>query len=175
MVSIVVVSADPGVTVGWAVHRVPAKLLAERGLVGSAREIKYSSGQYRNGSTSGNVDRWLDIARLAYEEVAREDDLFVMAVESFTLRMLSMDPELLEPVRFNAVLSDRLRGKGGVAVEWQQPADALGQITDARLGLWGLLEKKDGRHARDARRHGLFYLRRWASDARVRERSGWDG
>lgn len=143
-----------------------------RGLVGAARFVQWNSGQFRGGSTSKSVDRFLDIARLAYEQVAGDDDLFSLVVENFTLRMLSMDPELLEPVRFNAVLEDRLRGKPMV-VEWQSPSDALSQIKDSQLGLWGLLTKKDPEHARDARRHGLLYLRRFASNAAVRKRAGW--
>lgn len=174
MVSLVVVSGDPGVTTGWAIQKVPTRCLLERGLVGSARHIQWNSGQFRAGNTSESVDRFLDLARLAYERVAKEDDLVVLAVEGFTLRMLSMDPELLEPVRFNAVLTDRLRGKEGVVLEWQTPSDALTTMTDARLALWGLLLKRDPAHARDARRHGLLYLRRWASNEEVRKRSGYD-
>lgn len=167
--SIVVVSADPGVAVGWAVHRVECAVLVDRGISGSARYLRYTSGQFRGGSTSENVDQFLAVARLAYEEVAQSGDRFAMAVEGFTLRMLSMDPELLEPVRFNAVLADRLRGRW--SVEWQGASDAINSITDQRLALWGLLVNKDARHARDARRHGLFYLRRWCGDRRVRERA----
>lgn len=174
MSSLVVVSGDPGVTTGWAVQKVPCEELLRRGLVGSSRFIQWTSGQFRPGSTSESVDQFLDIARVAYERVADEDDLFVMVVESFTLRMMSMDPELLEPVRFNAILDDRLRGRGGVVVEWQQPSDALTTMTDVRLGLWGLLVKKDPRHARDARRHGLLYFRRWAESSAVRKRSGYE-
>lgn len=170
---LVVVSADPGVTTGWAVHRIPACRLLAEGLVACAGLLRCSVGQFRGGSTSDNVDAFLNLARATYEELTEEGDAWAMVVESFSLRMLSSDPALLEPERFASVLRDRLRGTGQ-GVEWQQPSEALSTITDARLGLWGLAEHSAGRaHGRDAQRHGLYYARRWSSDGNVRRRSGW--
>lgn len=171
MSALVVVSWDPGETTGWAIHRVSAKLLLEEGQVGSVSRMKWNSGQFNEGSTSRNVDRFLDVARVAFQEVAREEDVFALVGESFTLRMLSMDPSLLEPVRFNAVVSDRLRGKD-MFIDWQTPSDALKTITDQRLMLWGLY-RPGSEHARDAQRHGLLFLRRFYSDPSVRARLGW--
>lgn len=173
-VSLVVVSFDPGVTTGWAIHRIPALRLLNEGLVACAGVLQCSVGQINGGSTSDNVDRFLEIARATYERVAKEEDVFVIAGESFTLRMLSMDPTLVEPVRFNAVIEDRLRGTGQ-GVDWQTPSDALQTINDARLALWGLIDasKHVPDHGRDAQRHGLYYARRWCADIKVRERSGW--
>lgn len=172
--NLVVVSCDPGVNVGAAIHRVPANLLMRRGLVGSVSRLETKVLQWRNSSTTYNVDRFLAVARGAYEQLADEDDYYALAVEGFTLRMLSSDPSLLEPVRFNAVLDDRLKGTGQ-HVEYQTPSDAKTAITDQRLALWGLIDhsKGMGNHGRDAQRHGLLYLRRWASDVTVRMRSGW--
>jgi hypothetical protein len=85
--------------------------------------------------------------------------------------MFSTDRSLLEPVRFNAVLLDRLR-ESGQRVEMQNASDAMNEITDQRLMLWGLYKPGAG-HGRDAQRHGLLYLRKWAKSAKVRERSGW--
>ena len=143
------------------------------GQVGAMRQIKWKSGQFNEGGTSANVDAYLALARAAYEQVADDEDVFVIGSEGFILRMLSTEPSLLEPVRFNAVLDDRLRGTGMWA-ERQQPSEAKNTITDARLKLWGAY-KSGADHARDAQRHGLLFLRRWAADKRVRSRYGWEG
>lgn len=173
MKALVTVWADPGDTTGWAIHRVPIDLLLREGQVGAMRQTKWSSGQFRPGSTSASVDQFLDLCRAAYERLCEEDDVFVMGSEGFILRMLSTEPSLLEPVRFNAVLDDRLRGTGMWA-ERQMPAEAMKTITDARLRLWGVY-KPGAQHGRDAQRHGLLFLRRFASDRRIRDRYGWEG
>lgn len=168
MRALVVVWADPGDTTGWSIHRVPIDLLLREGQVGALRQTRWSSGQFRPGSTSASVDQFLDLARAAYERISEEDDVFVIGSESFTLRMLSTEPSLLEPVRFNAVLDDRLRGTGWWA-ERQSPSDAKQTITDARLRLWGI-HKPGAVHATDAQRHGLLFLRRYASQPKLRAR-----
>lgn len=173
MKALVVVWADPGVTTGWSIHRVPIGLLLREGQVGAMRQTKWSSGQFSPGNTSASVDMYLDLARAAYERIADEEDVFVIGREGFTLRILTTEPSLLEPVKFNAVLDDRLRGSGWWA-ETQQPSEAKNTITDARLKLWGV-HKPGADHARDAQRHGLLFLRRFAADRRVRERYGWEG
>jgi len=170
-VNLVVVTWDPGETTGWAIHRVSAKVLLEEGQVGSVSHMKWASGQFNEGSTSGNVDRLLDLARTAYQEIAIDGDLFAMVGESFHLRLMSAEASLLEPVRFNAVISDRLRGKG-TFVDWQTPSDAMRTINDQRLRLWGLY-RPGMVHARDAQRHGLLFFRRFYSDPEVRSRLGW--
>jgi hypothetical protein len=187
--NLVVVSNDPGMRCGWAVQRFNCKLLLRDGLIGSLRSYEASFGEYRLGSTSAAVDRHLDIGRAAYEDVCGEDDLFVWVQESFTLRMMSSDRELLEPVRFNAVLEDRLGAvplnetrtafatAAGLPLEYQSPGDAKKTMTDQRMKLWGIydISHTPAGHAADAHRHGLLYARRWCADETVRLRSGWVG
>ena len=179
MTRLVVVSGDPGEFCGYGISSFDCKLLLKEGLVGGLRSLRGAYGQFRLGSTTANVDRHLEIARYAFENLCDEDDLFVLVQESFQLRMLSSEPSLLEPVRFNAVLVDRLAGVEEDArpvLEWQTPSDAKSSINDARLNLWGQSERTRGKdHAKDAQRHGYYYARRWASDGAVRYRSGWDG
>lgn len=171
---LVVVSADPGIITGWAVHRLPARCLAQEGLVPSLRYTEASVGQFRMGNTSANVDAFLKVARTAYEEITDEDDYFAVVTESFILTQFSMDPEMLEPVRFNAVLADRLRGTGQ-GLEQQSPSEVTTTINNARLALWGQLDRSSAVpvHGRDAQRHGLYYARRFVTDSRVRDRLGW--
>lgn len=167
---LVVVWADPGVTTGWSLHRVPGKLLLAHGQVGSMNAVRWSTGQFSASNTSESVDQYLGLCRAVYERVCGEEDVFVIGSERFTLMMQSTDAALLEPVRFNAVLEDRLRGTGQ-RVEYQGASDK-DVITDQRLMLWDAYKPGAG-HARDAQRHGLLYLRRWATHSHVRARSGW--
>lgn len=159
---------DPGVTVGWCVLRVPEAYLCEEGQVGARSRLQSRAGEFRMGSTSANVDRALDIARTVEVELADVGDLFVLGVEGFTLRMLSLDEELLEPVRFNSVMLDRLRGTVQ-RLEVQTSSDALKTITDDRLRAWDLYHTSE--HARAATKHALLYLRRYIKGHRdhVRE------
>lgn len=161
-----VVWADPGVATGWSVHRVPIRDLISRGQVGSTAVTWWRVGQFRSTSTSAAVDSYLSICRAVWERSAAED-VVVIGTEGFTLMMQSTDPALLEPVRFNAVLLDRLRNTD-VRVEVQQP-DQRTVITDVRLQAWGLWVS-GMEHGRQAQKHGLVFLRRWATQPAIRER-----
>lgn len=166
---LVVMWFDPGVTTGWAIVRVPVKQLLELGQVGSVAYMQVSTGQYRLDSTSERVDRALDIARSCYSDVAEEEDVMVVGHEGFTLRMLSADPELLEPVRWLAVWDDRFaapRPEFPLPVERQEPS-MMNTIGDDRLRLWGLWQS--GReHGRAALKHALVYCRRFQQSKEVR-------
>lgn len=171
--NLVVAWFDPGITTGWALVRVPVKRLMENGQVQSIRWTQWKCGQYNfAGDTSASVDRALEIARTAYVEVCEAGDVFVLGSEGFTLRMLSMDAALLEPVRFNSIIDDRLRGnEGGLWCERQQPSDAKKTITDQRLRNWSTWHPSD--HARDGLRHAFLFLRRWCSQPALR--SAYEG
>lgn len=167
--ALVVVWADPGVNTGWSVHRVNIEELLAVGQVGSTRRMWHRVGQYRSASTSVAVDSYLNLCRAVWER-AGDEDVVVLGCEGFTLMMNSTDPALLEPVRFLAVLRDRLRGTG-VGVEVQGASEAIKTITDVRLKTWGLY-KPGTEHGRDAQRHGLLFLRRYASQPELRLRVG---
>lgn len=168
--SLVVVSFDPGVATGWSIIRVPAELLVALGMVQSIRHMKSRCGEFVGGSVSASVDRALELCRQTYDKLCEPGDGFAIVTEGFTLRMMSMDPSLLEPVRFNAILHDRLRGTGMGAVE-QSPSDAKKSVSDERLKLWGLWRPGPD-HMRDGLRHGLLFCRRYASIPAVREMVG---
>lgn len=170
--SLVVVWADPGGNTGWSVHRVDIKRLLAVGQVASVADTWWNSGQFRAADTSAAVDSYMALCRAAWDK-AGVDDIVVIGCESFTLMMQSKDPALLEPVRFLAVLRDRLRGTG-VGVEVQSASDMKGTITEQRLKLWGLW-KPGAEHARDAQRHGILFLRRFATQPELRSRVGWEG
>lgn len=172
MSALIVVWADPGVSTGWCIVRVPIARLLAVGQVGSTAEQWFKLGEYRSANTSVAVDGFLGIGRRAWE-ASNEGDVVVLGCEGFILRMQSTDPDLLEPVRFLAVMHDRLRGTG-VGVEVQMPSEAKQTITDARLRMWGLYREGNG-HGRDAQRHALLFLRRFAGQAPLRKRVGCTG
>lgn len=169
--ALVVVWADPGITTGWCVLRVPIVVLLELGQVGATRWLWWKVGQFKYAATGASVDSYLSLCRAAWEK-AEECDIVVLGCEGFSLGMLSRDVSLLEPVRFLAVLVDRLRGTG-VGVEVQMPGERS-VITDARLRLWDLWVPGPD-HPRDALKHALVFLRRFASQEKLRKRLGWDG
>lgn len=170
--ALVVVWADPGKHTGWSVHRVSISALLARGQVGVTSLLWWRIGQFDSVSTSGAVDSYLALCRTVYER-AREEDVVVIGCEGFTLMMNSTDYWLLEPVRFLAVLQDRLR-ETEVRVEVQGATEAKKVVTDQRLQTWGLYEPGKG-HGRDAQRHGLLYLRRFSDQVATRRRAGWIG
>jgi hypothetical protein len=173
---LVVVAIDPGITCGWAIVRVPIKRLLELGQVKSVSYMQVTTGQFREGSTSANVDAALALKRKVYEDVYEDEDVMVCVHEGFTLRMLNSDPEMLEPVRWLAVWADRFappRPEFPLPVEVQDPSLALGTIGDDRLRLWGLWQS--GReHGRAALKHALMYCRRFSDSRVVRLRAGYE-
>lgn len=171
--ALVVVWADPGVTTGWSVHRVNISELLARGQVGSVSRMWWRIGQYRSRGTSEAVDSYQRLIRAVHEKLG-EEDLFVIGSEGFTLRVQSTDPALLEPVRFLAVLEDRMAGTEygrEIGVQVQQPGERS-IISDDRLKLWGLWTNGMN-HGRDAQKHGLAFLRRFASQPELQKRVGW--
>lgn len=98
-----------------------------------------------------------------------ENFSFVFVLEGFDLRNESMDPSLLAPVRVNSILLDRLAQAGSSQrVFFQSPSDGKVSVTDDRLRRWGFWEGKTP-HERDATRHAILMLRRFAASSIIRE------
>jgi hypothetical protein len=171
--ALVVIWADPGVTTGWCVLRVGISELLREGQVGVLRTLWWRVGQFRHSTTSASVDSYLALCRAAWAK-ADEEDVVVIGYEGFSLGMQTRDPDLLEPVRFEAVLKDRLRESGsGVVAERQMPGERS-VITDSRLRLWDMWVPGPD-HPREALKHGLVFLRRFAGQEELRKRLGWEG
>lgn len=172
---LIVASIDPGVSTGWAIIRVPVKVLLEHGQVGSVSKMQVNTGQFRTDTTSQNVDRALEVLRTTYEELVDEDDVMVVVQEGYRLRMSTMDDELLEPVRWLATWDDRFappRAEFPLPVERQDPS-LMNTIGDDRLKLWGLWQPAR-EHGRAALKHALVYCRRFASQKTVRILAGYE-
>lgn len=176
--ALVVCAYDPGETTGWSVWRAPVETLRRQGTRRTLARSKWAIGQIRASQEavragegdSDMVDRMLEVGRWAYEEFVHVDDEFVFVHEGFRLRMMSMDPNLLAPVRVNAIWRDRLRGKG-VPIFQQDPSEAKQIVTDSRLKEWGVY-RPGMPHARDAQRHAITFIRKCASTPALLRRVG---
>jgi hypothetical protein len=96
---------------------------------------------------------------------------FPLVIESFSLRKMSRDRELLSPVRVGERIAERVSPAAdgiNVALVWQTPSGALGTVTDERLKRWGLYRRGQP-HARDALRHAVHLLRRARADDALRK------
>jgi hypothetical protein len=81
--------------------------------------------------------------------------------EDFILRTSNMGREVLSAVRVTAAFEFGCWVLGRILVPRQQPALAKTTVTDDRLKSWGFYRSEGGmRHARDADRHSITFLRR---------------
>jgi hypothetical protein len=171
---LVVAAFDPGVSTGWSMISYPFTAMQERGVGSTLPGCEWQHGEIvrdhtRPGSgehsDSRHVDDILDQGREMYEKNvdAERGDIFVQVMESFQLRMLSMDESLLAPVRVISVWKDRLR-YADVLRFYQTPSDAKKAVTNERLKNWGLYDAGSGEHARDADRHNVLFARRFMSN-----------
>lgn len=193
---LVIFAVDPGVTTGWSALKVPVRLLSSLGatrtlvrcrhrhgqvLRSGAVRISGGGGSYSNSDSqhvsdilavAGSVfDEWCTYEDDEGDEVLDEDTKFVFTLEGFDLRESSMDPALLSPVRVNSIFMDRLwTNEATSRVFFQSASDAKRTVTDERLRRWGLYDSHSGAHARDADRHAILLLRRFAAERDLRAR-----
>lgn len=81
--------------------------------------------------------------------------------EDFLLRTSNMDRDVLSAVRVTAAFEFGCWVLGRILVPRQQPALAKTTVTNDRLKAWGFYKSEGGmRHARDADRHSITFLRR---------------
>lgn len=195
--NLVIFSLDPGDTTGWSVLKVPVARLRATGATRTLPWCRWRHGQIlRSGalgtgamaqavSDSRHVSLIMEQALNIYEEfmfltdedgIAKgwESDEFVFVLESFSLRMLSMDTNLLAPVRVLDRILDRLWiAQSHIPVFFQSPSDAKASVTDDRLRRWAMYDARSGPHARDADRHAVLFLRRFADSREIQEGLGF--
>lgn len=172
---LVVCSFDPGITTGWAWYdadRVEMCTMGTRiGLKGA--ETKW--GQFNSAKGERyHVDQMVELTRRCWEwaDMSEEDDTFIVTIEDFILQNPSMDRELLAPVRLTARYLDRLE-TSGIAIWTRTGAnEAKRTVTDERLRIWNQYSTSSGEHARDAQRHAILVLRKYASDLGFRQWAG---
>lgn len=188
---LIVCAFDPGVTTGWSWHSAAKESLLRKGTALTLREMRpdveletldpdvaemdlgMEKGQI-TGPEDDQVDQMMVLMRRcwsAYSVDPSAGDSFAVVTEDFILRRPEMDRSLLAPVRLNAKLERDMRG-AGLRLWVQSPSDAKNVCTDARLRTWNVYDPGSGAHARDAQRHGILFLRRWASQLGLRKALG---
>src|SRR5206468_12988114 len=91
-----------------------------------------------------------------------------VVIEDFALRTMRMDRELLSPVRVTSALGYNI-WMNGRDYHVQTPADAKRVCTDDRLKAWGMYDPVGNlKHARDADRHAILFLRKAKNNPRFR-------
>lgn len=176
---LIVAAFDPGVSTGWSCISYPFTAMKERGVASTLPGCEWHHGEIRRDdsrpgsaehSDSRHVDDILEKGRDIWFDFVDEErgDIYVQVMERFDLRMLSMDPSLLAPVRVISVWKDRLRFKETLRF-YQTPSDAKKAVNNARLQSWGLYDKHSGEHARDADRHNVLFARRFMNKRDFRE------
>jgi hypothetical protein len=83
----------------------------------------------------------------------------MMVVESYRIYQSKMAQHVHSDVPTLRLIGaiEMLAAMQQVPIVWQSAAEAKGFITDEKLQAWGMWSE-DSKHARDAIRHGLYYL-----------------
>lgn len=170
VVRLLVVAFDPGVTTGWAALRLDLGVLTREGFSalalrsGGGRDpelLAWDTGVLRGGD-GAVADQMLGLVRGVWEEgefdAGEGSDVMGIAQEGFILRMLNSDPDLLSPVRINAIFDYVCRGVP-VPRRKQQPSDAKRVVTDQRLHAMNLWRPGWTEHEKDALRHAVLLAR----------------
>lgn len=164
-----VIAVDPGGTTGWSLISIPPEALCESDVTILDNIWTHQHGQVDCGSYRGNLATSLHPGISTDGEFSGVYDLakFIRAwpcaavvIEDFNLRQLRMDRDLLSPVRVTAALGYEL-WKMGKDYHVQTPVDAKRVCTDDRLKQWRMYDPTGNlKHARDADRHAILFLRR---------------
>lgn len=172
---LVVCAFDPGIVTGWAWYDADRYEMCTEGTRIGLKGSETKWGQFDTSKGERyHVDQMVDLTRRCWEwaEVDSETDTFVVTIEDFILRMLSSDRELLAPVRLTARYLDRME-QAGIAIWTRTTAsEAKRTVTDERLRLWNQYSTSSGEHARDAQRHAILILRKYASELGFRQWAG---
>lgn len=191
--NLVVFALDPGATSGWSLLKVPVGRLLGTGTARTLPWCRWRHGQIQRSGVPGtgpvaqavsdsrHVSVILDLARNLHEEFVYEGDeeegwpadVFVFVFESFSLRMMSQDTNLLAPVRVLDRVLDRLwMSESTLPIFHQQPSEAKASVSNTRLKSWGMYDSSSGEHARDADRHAIYFLRRLSDSRELQSRLG---
>jgi hypothetical protein len=150
-------SFDPGGVTGWAIFAVYEVAMRSKDYKILDNIVMWSAGEFV-GPMPKQVKEMM--------ELADSWPAAKIIVEQFILRKMTMDPNMLDPVRVTAAFeyaldAGRKRGEPTRAIILQQPALAMSTVTDERLAAIGYAERLAGQpHAKDAVRHNLTWLRR---------------
>jgi hypothetical protein len=172
-----VIAIDPGGTTGWSLISVHPESLIQSNADFLDNIFNHMHGQVDCGSRRGNLHSSLHDGISTDGEFSGIYDLaeFIkcwpvaaVVIEDFTLRQLRMDRELLSPVRVTSGVGYAM-WLAGRDYHVQSAGDAKTICTDDRLKEWRMYDSYGGlKHARDADRHAILFLRKAKSSSSFR-------
>ena len=164
-----IIAIDPGGTTGWSLITVHPEALIEPQADIFDNIFIHQHGQVDCGMHRGNLDSSLHDGISTEGEFSGVYDLVefikvwpsaAVVIEDFTLRQMRMDRELLSPVRITSAIGYAM-WLDGRDYHVQSPSDAKRHCSDDRLREWRMYDHSSGlRHARDADRHAILFLRK---------------
>lgn len=163
-----IVGIDPGVTTGISVIGVNQNELP------MPEDVEHWGSDQLSYGGSGNID---DIVKVkdgyveqmishmigdVIEQLTAYYELrVIVAIEDFIVRQQNSSREFLAPVRITAGIVQEIYELPNVKVVYQSPSDAKTVCKDERMDKWGYnIRTQKDRHARDADRHSILFLRR---------------
>lgn len=169
---VAIIGVDPGVTTGISVLVIDLN----DGLPkpNDADKIRTWTHQISYGG-SGNIKDVVEGGEWEEQEIAEAIGRLIMTVqaqygevylviEDFIIRKFLSTREFLSPVRLTSGILQDIKGRGTLPrdrIFFQSPSEAKGVCTDERLDRWGYtIKTQKDRHARDATRHAVLFLRR---------------
>lgn len=164
-----VIAFDPGGTTGWSLITLAAETLIDPKVKILANIQDHLHGEVDCGVHRGNLDASLHGGISIDGEfsgvydcikLCREWPCAAVVIEDFVLNVHRRDRELLSPVRITSAIGYTL-WQDGRDYHVQMPGDAKNVCSDTALKEWGMYDSNGGlKHARDADRHALLFLRK---------------
>lgn len=170
----VIYAIDPGVTTGLSVITFdkpcsPVDVLQwgsnqiSYGGSGNAKDFVEGDSAWKEQEICHEIAKNISEASLSAKSVS-------VVIEDFIIRRVDSSRDFLSPVRITAGIMQGIydSDRDNVFVFFQQPSQAKGTCTDARLDKWGFkISTQKDRHSRDADRHALLLLRRFVENPRL--------
>lgn len=188
----IIIAIDPGETTGWSIMAPKLVISGTNAepyavMTASHREDKWRHGQIDCGRARGELNIDEGTASLlggnntagecegSAELIAlcREHPGAAIVVEDFIVDFgqLKKDRVGLSPVRITAKLEQAMWEDSRYII-LQDRANAKSTMNDDRLREFGLYERQGGlRHARDADRHAMYFMRRCQVSPKLRHRA----
>lgn len=168
----VIVGVDPGVTTGVSVlildlsDGLPRPDDADK-IKTWTHQLSYGGSGNKGDLVEGNGWEEQDIAEsiglLVFDLKTVYENVYLV-IEDFIIRKFLSSRDFLSPVRITSGILQDVRTRGTLPKDqifFQSPSEAKGVCTDERLDRWGYtIKTQKDRHARDATRHAVLFLRR---------------
>lgn len=175
-----VIAFDPGGTTGWSLISVDPEALCVRERKVLSGIYEHQHGEVDCGVKRGNLDSSLHGGISTDGEfsgvfdctkLCKEWPCAAVVIEDFNLNQFRRDRDLLSPVRITAAIGYTL-WLSGRDYHVQMPGDAKRVCSDEALKAWGMYDSYNAlKHARDADRHAILFLRKAKSNKELRERA----